>query len=270
MRFLKKVIAKDLRHVSNELTKALYAWVKLWKPKQLLDLYREHKSLFKDLPKGPNTDLYRMVSVKTNLLDSLLNGGALNCKRDLESWSTSKRIRSDFAKSDTFHQIVFKKKVPAAQRIAYIPEISLGFNAADFANEGEVITTCQSLSAKDIWRISPATGTVDEGKFFEMRDEKDVLGTLTLENFLKIRQKPLTEKQLKEKAVEIFKSIGKVPKGYDNSSNDNPYSRTVGQGYYMLVHFDPKTRKPLGFVLTKGSMGAKDYRWKDGGGWLSG
>jgi len=152
-----KVLSKRTQEIhNNELKTAIHDWVKKWRPAKLLKLHKESPEVFKDLPKGPNKPLYRYIGMTPAQLDKMIDGKSFKCKRDLESWSTSEDIRSDFVEAGKKHIVTFKKTIKPQDRLVHIPEVELGFKDSDFSNEGEVITVCQSVSEDDVVKILPA------------------------------------------------------------------------------------------------------------------
>jgi hypothetical protein len=238
---LKHIIAKKLFNIHDlDLKEALFDWVKKWRPSKLLKLYSSSPEVFDDLPKGPKKPLYREVALRPKTLDDLIEGKSFRCKRDIESWSIDKRIRSEMhEKGSPRHQVVFKKNIPSEDRLVFIPDVELGFKASDFSNEGEVITLCQTVTAKDIVRILPASGYYDEEKFWEIKN-KNYNKAFTLETFKKIRKSPLKLPAIKKLAIEKFKENQKRP---DHLDEFEDHAISLPQSYRMTI-YHPKGKKP--------------------------
>lgn len=127
-----------LLRIEGDLEKALYSWVKLWKPKRLLDLYEQSPERFAKLPKGNKSILYRQISLPAKMFDKLLHGSKIKGKRALESWSENQNISSEFNAKRNDFIVTFKKNIPKDQHVVHVPSISLGFNNSNFANESSL------------------------------------------------------------------------------------------------------------------------------------
>jgi len=259
---LKNVVAKKklFEVYDNELRLALIEWVHSWKPAKLLKLFQSDPKVFDELPKGPNKPLYRQIALKPKQLDDLIAGKSFRCKREIESWSTSKDIRSDFATGDKNHHIVFKKNIPDKERLAYIPDLALDFKDSNFSNEGEVIALCQTVTEKDVFRILPATGHYNEEEFDKIKS-KNYNKAFTLETFKKIRQKPLRLPEIKKLALDKFAKNQTKPEHMDEFEE---HELSLPQGYYIRIQH-PKKKKPW-FTLQGPEFGEaytyENRKWK--------
>jgi hypothetical protein len=135
-----------------------------------LDRYAD---LFGSLPKGSSTFLYRGVCSDA-LLRSIAQGKVpASDKHKYESWTQSLDVAKNhttkpFMSEATDHfGLVFRKKIPVSERLAYIPAIlhelgkigtfpQLGLDLA--RDEQEVICKAQSLTLEDVFLVHDLDG----------------------------------------------------------------------------------------------------------------
>lgn len=239
-----------LLRIEGDLEKALYSWVKLWKPKKLLDLYEQSPERFAKLPKGNKSILYRQISLPAKMFDKLLSGSKIKGKRALESWSEKQNISSEFTAKRNDFIVTFKKNIPKDQHVVHVPSISLGFNNSNFKNESEVITLAQTLTKKDIFSILPAEGHYDVDKFEQIKED-DYKNAFSLESFLKYRKKRHTSLEIKKIAQQKYESEKnkkiEFPEG-DRELKQVRLTRDLPDRWHMR-YFVNKIKKPIGYTL---------------------